>query len=199
MFCPECGKEIGTGGNFCPECGSRIESSAKTSPSYNISKTLNHPSHTGGGGYIEQNLMAGEEVVYRTKLHWVVFLWPAIFLFIALLGSTSGSGKVGGFFFLLTILTGVFSFITYSTSEFGVTNKRVLIKLGFIRRHSLETLLTKIEGISVDQGILGRMLGYGTVVISGTGGTKEPFHRIDAPLDFRKRVQEQIAAIQESR
>jgi uncharacterized membrane protein YdbT with pleckstrin-like domain len=150
-------------------------------------------------GYIEQNLMVGEKVSYRAKLHWVVFLWAAIFLFIAIIGFASGSGAVGGLFIFLAALTGFFSFINYSTSEFGVTNKRVLVKVGWIRRHSLETLLTKVEGIGVNQGILGRILGYGTIVVTGTGGTKEPFHKIDAPLEFRKRVQEQIAAVQESK
>lgn len=150
-------------------------------------------------GYIEENLMVGEKVSYRAKLHWVIFLWAAIFLFIAIIGFASGSGTVGGLFIFLAALTGFFSFINYSTSEFGVTNKRVLVKVGWIRRHSLETLLTKVEGIGVNQGILGRIFGYGTIVVTGTGGTKEPFHKIDAPLEFRKRVQEQIAAVQESK
>ena len=150
-------------------------------------------------GYIEENLMTAEKVIYRTKLHWVIFLWTAIFLFFAIIGFASGSGGVGGGFIVLAALTGFFSYISYSTSEFGVTNKRVLVKVGWIRRHSLETLLTKIEGIGVDQGILGRILGYGTIVVTGTGGTKEPFHKIDAPLEFRKRVQEQIASVQESK
>jgi uncharacterized membrane protein YdbT with pleckstrin-like domain len=150
-------------------------------------------------GYIEKNLMAGEKVIYRTKLHWVIFLWSAIFLIIAIVGFAGGSGAVGGLFILLTVLAGISSFLNYSTSEFGVTNKRVLVKVGWIRRHSLETLLTKVEGIGVDQGILGRIVGYGTIVVTGTGGTKEPFHKIDTPLEFRKRVQEQIAAVQESK
>lgn len=148
-------------------------------------------------GYIEQNLMSGENVVYRAKLHWIVFMWPAIFLLIALIGFGSGSPPAGGLFILLAVLTGLSSFIRYSTSEFGLTNKRVLIKVGLIRRHSLETLLTKVEGISVDQGILGRILGYGTIVVTGTGGMREPFHKISGPLEFRKQVQEQIGAVQE--
>jgi len=106
---------------------------------------------------------------------------------------------VGALFLLLAILTGIASFIRYSTSEFGITNKRVLAKVGFIRRNSLEVLLSKVEGIQVNQGILGRILGFGSIVVSGTGGTKDPFHKISAPLEFRRRVQEQITAVQESR
>lgn len=84
--------------------------------------------------------------------------------------------------------------IARATSEFAVTNKRVLIKIGWLRRHSLETLLSKIETIRVEQGILGRALDYGTIVVSGTGGSKEPFRTIASPMEFRRKVQEQIAA-----
>ena len=75
--------------------------------------------------------------------------------------------------------------------------KRVLIKTGWIRRHSLETLLSKVEGIRVEQDILGRMLDYGTIVVSGTGGSKESFHKIADPIMFRQRIQEEIAAGEE--
>ena len=151
--------------------------------------------------YIEKNLMNGESVVYRTNLHWVVFLWPIIWLVVAIIFFSSGgdAAAVGGLFILIAILTGISSFINFKTSEFGITNKRVLVKVGFIRRNSLEVLLTKVEGIQVNQGILGRILGFGSITVSGTGGTKNPFHKIDAPLEFRKRAQEQIASIQDSK
>ncbi len=97
---------------------------------------------------------------------------------------------------LILIITGVPSLINYKTSEFGVTNKRVLAKYGFIRRRSTEILLTKVEGIIVDQGILGRSLGYGSVIISGTGSLKNQFKEISNPLEFRKIVQNQISNTQ---
>ena len=149
--------------------------------------------------YIEKNLMSGESVIYSAKLHWVVFLWPAIWLVIALIMFSSGgdAAAAGGGAIVIAILIGIASFINYSTSEFGITNKRVLAKVGFIRRNSLEVLLTKVEGIQVNQGILGRMLGYGSVVVSGTGGSKDPFHKISAPLEFRRKAQEQIASVQD--
>jgi uncharacterized membrane protein YdbT with pleckstrin-like domain len=151
--------------------------------------------------YIEKNLMNGESIVYRTKLHWVVFLWPRIWLVVAIMFFSGGgdAAAVGGLFILIAILTGVASFINFTTSEFGITNKRVIVKVGFIRRNSLEVLLNKVEGIQVNQGILGRILGFGSITVSGTGGTKDPFHKIDAPLEFRKRAQEQIAGVQDSK
>jgi uncharacterized membrane protein YdbT with pleckstrin-like domain len=152
-------------------------------------------------GYIEDNLMSGEKITYRSHLHWVVFLWPIIWFVIAILFFIGGgdTAVVGGIFILVAIIHSISSLITYKTSEFGITNKRVLAKIGFIRRNSLEVLLTKVEGIQVNQGILGRILGYGSIVVSGTGGSKDPFHKISAPLEFRKRAQEQVAAVQESR
>ena len=126
----------------------------------------------------------------------ILLFIPAIWLF-----SLGGNiAKILAYILMVGVLgTGLIAVIERRTSEFAVTNKRVLIKTGLIRRHSLETLLSKIESIGVDQSILGRILGFGTIVISGTGGSKEPFHRIADPMMFRRRVQEQIAAMEERR
>ncbi len=151
--------------------------------------------------YIEKNLMNGEKILYRVNLHWVVFLWPITWLALAIILFSKGGDAAasGGIVILIAIITGIRAFINYKTSEFGVTSKRVIVKVGFIRRNSLEVLLNKVEGIQVNQGILGRILGFGSITISGTGGTKDPFHKIDAPFEFRKKVQEQIEAVQDSK
>ena len=156
-------------------------------------------------GYIEQNLMQGEQIRYHTKLHWIVFVSP---IFLIVIGFVIGLafiismhsdvlaallGIFSSLFFLAGILVGVSRFIAYKSSEFAVTNKRVLIKVGFIRRHSLELLLQKVEGIGVDQDISGRIFRYGTIIVTGTGGTKEPFKNIENPLEFRKQVQQSLS------
>ena len=152
--------------------------------------------------YVEKNLMPGEQIVHRANLHWLVFVLP-ILLFIAAIWLFSVGGNIANLLALILIVgvlvTGLIAVIERRTSEFAVTNKRVLIKTGLIRRHSLETLLSKIESIGVAQSILGRILGFGTIVISGTGGSKESFHKIADPMMFRRRVQEQIAAMEERR
>ena len=152
--------------------------------------------------YIEKNLMNGESVVYRTKLHWIIFLWPIICVVVAIIFFSCGSDEykyvIGLLIILIAIIAGIASFIEFKTSEFGITNKRVIVKVGFIRRNSLEVLLNKVEGIQVNQGIMGRILGFGSITISGTGGTKDPFHKIDTPLEFRRKAQEQIASVQDS-
>jgi uncharacterized membrane protein YdbT with pleckstrin-like domain len=105
---------------------------------------------------------------------------------------------IGCVFAFVTIVAFFPPYIQYITSEFGVTNRRVIIKRGLIRRKSLEVLLNMIEGIQVDQSVLGRILGFGSIVVIGAGGTKDLFHNISAPLEFRKKAQEQIVSFQDS-
>lgn len=81
----------------------------------------------------------------------------------------------------------------WRAAEFAVTNKRVIFKVGVLKRRTQEMFLEKIESVSVDEGLVGRALDYGTITIRGTGGTLEPFANISHALEFRRRVQEQIS------
>jgi uncharacterized membrane protein YdbT with pleckstrin-like domain len=146
-------------------------------------------------GYVENNLLPNEEITYHARLHWIIYALPAVVFVIAILLVLGGGGWIAG------SVLGVIAFVLFlppwikaSSSEFAITNKRVLIKVGLIRRHSLELLLQKVEGIGVDQGILGRILGYGTITVAGVGGTKEAFRMISNPLEFRRQVQSSLAS-----
>jgi len=127
--------------------------------------------------YIDSNLISGEEVVHRAKLHGIIFL-PGIILSIVIIG------------LLLLIVAAV----RKKTTEMAVTNKRVIIKTGWISRKTLEMNLVKVENIGVDQGVLGRMMNYGKITVVGTGGTREAFSMVADPLAFRKAVQAQTDA-----
>jgi len=144
--------------------------------------------------YIENNLLSGEKIYYQTKRHWIIFFTPFVFLVLAIAFLMLHDILVllGYLFLFLTAAQAVMALTTYLTSEFGVTNKRVLVKIGFIRRRSWETILQRIAGIEVEQSIFGRILGFGTIIIQSTGGGKDVFHGIDSPLKFRRKVQEQI-------
>lgn len=161
--------------------------------------------------YIDQTLMNDEHVVYRTKPHWVIF-GPALgWLFLAILvlflapGYRYGNIAIYGNYTLTDILgflmvivaffSGLSAFVAYQTSEFGITNRRILMKVGFIRRLSLEILLSRIESIQVYQSMVGRALDYGTIMVSGTGGSKDPFPNIPDPLLFRRYAQQQLEQI----
>lgn len=145
--------------------------------------------------YVENNLLPNEQITYRAKLHWIIYGLPTVVFVIAILVALGGGGWIPGLAIgVIGLVLLVPPWIKSTSSEFAITNKRVLIKVGLIRRHSLELLLQKVEGIGVDQGILGRILGYGTITVSGVGGTKEPFQMISDPLEFRRQVQASLTA-----
>ena len=143
--------------------------------------------------YVDSQLLPGENVMYRSKLHWQVFLVPGFFAGILLLASIGlfGSGAKGTGLILL-ILAGLLilvPFIKRANSEFAVTNKRIIVKLGVFTTRTVELLHSKVEAISVNQGLLGKMLGYGDIVVTGTGGTREEFKAVASPLELRRAVQ----------
>jgi uncharacterized membrane protein YdbT with pleckstrin-like domain len=144
--------------------------------------------------YIEKHLLAGEAVTFRTSLHWKIYLLPALAVLLLLAPLTVlALATTTKLFALLPVAAAVIvlaaPFLTRRSSEFAVTNKRVIIKLGVLSTRSIDLLLPKIEGITVTQSLAGRMFGYGEIVVIGTGGTQEPFSGIQAPLAFRQAVQ----------
>lgn len=149
-------------------------------------------------GYVEDHLLPSEQVVHRAHLHKIVYLGPlflAIVMMVVAFGAfTSGIYGLAAAALALALIPLIWAQIVYSSSEFAVTNKRVIIKVGFIQRRTLETLLSKVEGIEVNQGFLARMLDFGTIVVTGTGGTREQFANISAPLEFRRQVQAQVTS-----
>jgi hypothetical protein len=159
--------------------------------------------------YVESNLVPGEVVIYQTRLHWIVMLGHVVLgcLLLGLSGvlfyytlSQTGieSGKLhimeGGGVALLVcgVVAILLGMVRRNATEMAVTNRRVVIKTGLASRKTIEMLLNKVESIEVSETAFGRMLGYGTIVVIGTGGTPEPFHKVAHPLEFRSQVQQQI-------
>ena len=156
-------------------------------------------------GYVDDNLISGEEVTYRARLHWKAVVGPVaealVLCVLALLAfwrdwsgtQTSRVFTIAGAVLVLVAAILIFKvWIAVASAEFAVTNKRVILKTGFIRKKTAEMFLAKIESVGVDQSILGRALGYGSIVIRGTGGSLEPFADLSYPLEFRRQIQEQI-------
>ena len=162
--------------------------------------------------YAEKHLIPGESVQYETELHWIVMLGHgSIALILDLLGigivigwavlGTKAKGSsipmaVYLFAFLCFVISGALflvGFLKRKATEMAVTNKRVIVKTGIADRRTVEILLSRIESVAVDEPALGRLLGYGTVIVRGTGGTPETFEKIYHPLEFREQVQRQIA------
>lgn len=167
-------------------------------------------------GYIENNLVKNEELIYQTKLHWWVILRSLIgsVLLLALLAAfvnpilsprtglisynTSSSVElatnllffVNGIVIVQIFVGTLFNLLNYLTSEFGVTNRRILIKTGVIRRRTLEMNLSKVESFQVKESFTGRFLGFKTLVITGSGGTNQTFSFVKNADKLRKHVVE---------
>jgi uncharacterized membrane protein YdbT with pleckstrin-like domain len=158
--------------------------------------------------YIERNLIPGEKIMYRTGIHWSVLVGPtrvaAIIAApgIALLayrdriaGNQIPVDAVAAAGIALLVVAAIvlaYNVIKRNATEIAVTDRRVIIKTGMTSRRSLEIMIAKVESIGIDETVMGRVLGYGTVVIHGTGGTPEPFHKIAHPSEFRREVQQQV-------
>jgi uncharacterized membrane protein YdbT with pleckstrin-like domain len=133
-----------------------------------------------------------------------VFLLPTFLLVggLALVAVAMNQG-VNPYLSLLILIVPFWSLLSaylgWRCSEFAVTDKRVLIKTGIVSRHTLETLLTKVENIGVEQTLWGRLFNYGTLYVTGTGSTRETFSGIHAPLDFRKAIEAAAVAFEERR
>ena len=148
--------------------------------------------------YVDDNLMSGELVVHRAHLHWGIFVGPAIWLVIGLVlgGIFFGQGKGWVWLGLLTIILltipMIRAVITYLTTEFAVTSRRVIAKRGLIRRNTLELNHQRVEGLAVNQGVIARVFNAGTIVVNGTGGTRQGIPFISNPMEFRRNALETI-------
>ena len=168
-------------------------------------------------GYVDRNLVPGETLLYRTRHHWLVLLGPAfagLLLLVpgmALLGEAIATGDsaglvvgsatispkmmaiTGAILLAAAIITFSYGVVKRNATEMAVTNRRVLVKTGITSRRTLDLMLSRVESIGVEETTTGRLLGYGSVIVVGIGGTPEAFLMIAHPQEFRRAVQEQIA------
>lgn len=144
--------------------------------------------------YVDQHLLAGETILWKGTIHWKVYLAPlllSLFVFAPLmvLAFVSGVPLVAiAPNAVVVILFGV-AWLKRRSSEFAVTSTRVIIKVGVIQTRSIELQLSKLEAVTVNQGLAGKVFGFGEIVITGSGGTKEQFSGIQSPFKFRQAVQ----------
>jgi uncharacterized membrane protein YdbT with pleckstrin-like domain len=162
-------------------------------------------------GYAEHNLISGETITYRGRVHWTALVTSAVpmlvidilaiaLVFVAFSGRTQYRNALLAAALLFFIMSGIVALagVLYrNAAEFVVTNKRIIAKVGLLQKQTVEIFLNKIESVGVDQNLRGRMLGYGSITLRGTGGSIESFQRIADPFEFRRQVQEQIGLMNE--
>ena len=122
--------------------------------------------------YIEESLSEGEKIVAVFRLHWVTRLWLVLWILL-----------------LVTIPLAVYEWLRLRTMEHGVTNKRVIYKRGIISRQTEEMKLGSIETVEIDQGIWGRILGFGDIRVTGKGISDVLFRRMDNPMEVKRRIE----------
>lgn len=144
-------------------------------------------------GYVSNNLMSGEKVIHVGKVHWFIFVPGAVLFLVAIwlfgMATEEGIGPIFGTIALLFAIASLLkAFIFKISTELAITSKRVIAKVGFISRKTVELNHSKVESFNIDQSIFGRIFGFGTVVVCGTGGGKTPIPNIDDPLEFRRQA-----------
>jgi len=159
--------------------------------------------------YLNTLLVSNEKLIAKRIPHWIIFnaatLWFLITIVFFIGGKIVGIDRytMGLPLHLLLSILGLVcsvyfalsSFIIYHTTEYGLTERRVLIKRGLFRITSNEILLHRIESIRVFRSIPGRIFGYGNVIITGTGGSADIIQEIPQAPEFRTHIQEQIDAV----
>jgi uncharacterized membrane protein YdbT with pleckstrin-like domain len=127
--------------------------------------------------YIEESLSAGEKVESLFKLHW--FAWVPMWLWIILGIPTFG----------LTWLVALYEFLRLKFTEQGVTNKRVSRKTGIISRKTEEMKLISIETVEINQGVWGRLFGFGTIKVTGRGISDVVYKGVDDPMAVKRQIE----------
>ena len=147
--------------------------------------------------YVQQVLQPDEVLRFRTSIHWFVFIYSVLALAIALgflgwyLAVENPSGLLlygTGVFAAVAVLLAIPAWLKRLGTEIAVTDRRIISKHGLIRRRTTEVNMDKVESVDVDQSVLGRLLGYGSVTVRGTGEGIATLHDIAHPLEFRNKV-----------
>jgi uncharacterized membrane protein YdbT with pleckstrin-like domain len=146
--------------------------------------------------FIEKNLANNERIIYRAKLHWWIYGQSVLLLILGIvvfaLGNQTEVLKIlGGLLLLIGLIGLVNAYTRASASEFAVTNRRIMMKTGIAKRRLIELQLNRSEGLVIDQGIIGRIFNYGTIIIR-TGSLEETFSPVADPYEFKRQINNAI-------
>jgi uncharacterized membrane protein YdbT with pleckstrin-like domain len=154
------------------------------------------------GKYVDENIGTGEAVRYTGRISlWKFSLYflvggvliaasIAAFIVKPTTPSTGSELATGatyaiGLLLLLAVLLFIWPYIARWSTELVITDKRLIAKYGVVSTHSIEIRFDKIETVRVTQGLVGKVLKYGDIVVTGTGSTFDPIRSIANPMAFR--------------
>ncbi|MHB1221607.1 MAG: PH domain-containing protein [Gammaproteobacteria bacterium] len=147
-------------------------------------------------GYFDQNLVPDERILFRTKKHVIIYLWAVVWTLFSVVAveymySNPILAKLAFLPWILSAFLWAQAWLMYVTSEFAVTNRRVMMREGFFFKHANELRLNTISQINIDQSLLGQWLNYGTITVNSFGG-RDAYSLIADPLKFQRVVNEQV-------
>tara|TARA_B110000967_G_C18878931_1_gene559882 strand:+ start:249 stop:623 length:375 start_codon:yes stop_codon:yes gene_type:complete len=121
--------------------------------------------------YIEKTISGDEKIISIFKIHSIIYVEYILFLW---------------------LIIPIFGLLKLFFVEYGLTSKRVIFKSGIISRNTEEMRLSKIETVEVKQGIIGRIFGYGNVIVTGTGTSSVVLNYVSNPLSVKKKIDSQL-------
>lgn len=127
--------------------------------------------------YIEESLSKGEHIYQVFPHHWMVKALISIHF------------AIGIITFGIWLIPAILVWLGWRSTEQGVTNKRIIYKHGIISRKTDEMRLSAIESIIIKQGILGRILGYGTVIVTGRGAGDVVIKWMADPMRVKREIE----------
>ncbi len=164
--------------------------------------------------YVEKVLMPDEKVYFAASIHWIIYLQGLCITIVGgLLGFYSYSittimfgsryadsfGHIlSGAALLITIIGVSFlagAYVRQTATELVLTNRRIIAKYGFISRATFEIMLSRVTGANFDQTVMGRILGFGTILVHGAGGEISPIDLVADPQTFHRAL---LGAIEQS-
>lgn len=143
--------------------------------------------------YLRSSLSKDETLIVELRLHWVAWLPSLGFLFMACvllgisryaaLGHVIGLIAGGGLWLLAMYYAAACYFI-----EMGLTTERVVFKRGIIARHTREMRLSAVETVEPQQGVVGRILSYGRVHVTGQGVSAVILPTVREPVEAKRLI-----------
>lgn len=144
--------------------------------------------------HVEKNLAPNEKIIHRTQMHPIAYTGPVFLALIGLSVLTMGQPGIGlaTTTLLAAALWAGITFLQIKSSEYVLTDKRVIIKTGIINIETFEILLNKVGGINLQEGLIEEKLGYGNIVVRDTGSAQKKFKNIIKAGEFKTAIYKQI-------
>ncbi|MDF1683555.1 MAG: PH domain-containing protein [Legionellaceae bacterium] len=136
--------------------------------------------------------MSKQRVIYQARLHWILFVWPVLMLLLGLWLSFASVSfrEVGVLAIFIALAWGGLMWLTYQFSSLTIKERQVILRSGILVRQTIDIPLAKIESIDIRQSIIGSLFQYGSLLITGTGGTRQWMGYIAKPLTCRRHIEQ---------